>query len=236
MSIPWTRCSFQHAVGNIPLTNFESECVLQRLDGALPFTSIVPALTSSIWETNYQYENYEAAKMILGHISDYLSAQQIQRIVASPYFSAQMDGSTDIGQLHTFTMDIRYLIPDGPSGWETVTEFLELRACGGRAKDMTDTFLDTLAPIYPNGIVHNYVGMAVDGASAMTGEISGVGVRVQAFAPASTTVHCAAHRGALVMKSAAGGTYDNPEVEAVLSEMLPAMGKVLSISRPGSSS
>ena len=57
------------------------------------------------------YETKDAAEDILAQISKQFSEDQLKRLAQSPFFSVTADGSTDIGKLHTLTIDVRYLHP-----------------------------------------------------------------------------------------------------------------------------
>ena len=117
------------------------------------------------------YETKDAAEDILAQISKQFSEDQLKRLAQSPFFSVTADGSTDIGKLHTLTIDVRYL---HPKSCEVTTEFLELVVCDGNAERITKAIMKALfKSVKEHGTwaeFHNkLIGASFDGASNMMG-------------------------------------------------------------------
>lgn len=117
------------------------------------------------------YETKDAAEDILAQISKQFSEDQLKQLAQSPFFSVTADGSTDIGKLHTLTIDVRYL---HPKSCEVTTEFLELVVCDGNAERITKAIMKALfKSVKEHGTwaeFHNkLIGASFDGASNMMG-------------------------------------------------------------------
>ena len=133
--------------------------------------TLVRKLTSPTWGLQFdpgvegdmictgEYENYNGAIEMLIFISEIERIAQCERIRKSPVVSVMGDGSTDLGKLHNFVMDVRYL---DPVTNVVHTEFVRLSDCPGTARAMTLAFIKMLTDIAPD-LVLKLVGGAFDG-------------------------------------------------------------------------
>lgn len=187
---------FRIALSGHPLSNFRSECMLQRLNLHPDFTAISANPTGGELQLVYEHESRDTAMQLLSYLSDVIQTGQRIRLSGAPV-SIQCDASTDKGGLHTITIDVRYYNSELNC---TVTEFLQIASCSGSAEDITSSILFALYQAIGPEIVDKFVGGSFDGASSMMGNKTGVQTRLRQHFPFAVFIHCVAHRGALVMK------------------------------------
>lgn len=111
-------------------------------------------------------------------------------IVESPFYSIQIDESTDISTKQYMIVYITYMqnCGNGP----ICTCFVELLPIeNGDAEALSKTLLDFLAKMELP--LHKMIGIATDGASVMTGSANGVVARLKQNIPHLLSFHCVAH-------------------------------------------
>ena len=121
------------------------------------------------------------------------------------FLSVLSDGSTDAGILEEEIVYIRYLKENAP-----VTKFAGIKNLQkGDAPGILKAIQDVLASLklspgisdeeYLNNVYKKLLNCNFDGASVMSGPISGVQTRLKAMQPGMIYTHCTAHRLELSM-------------------------------------
>ena len=135
---------------------------------------------------NAQYTSEQSIAELLQCLSQVLEEQILRDLQSSDFFSLMTDESTDIAVMKQLMLVGRYLIP----GVGMKTSFL------------------CISDI-PNGTVSDkglqiarLCAFGSDGASVMTGRLSGVAVRLMQHSPRMIAVHCINHRLALAASHA----------------------------------
>lgn len=112
-------------------------------------------------------------------------------------FSIQIDGTTDITSKAQYSLVVRYCTPDLIIHDRTV-KFVPLESSKG--KDICDFIEKVLKEM--NLRITDMVGLCTDGASSMTGEITGLCGSIHKKNPFVVFVWCVCHRFDLCIKNA----------------------------------
>ncbi|XP_054276637.1 zinc finger BED domain-containing protein 5-like [Macrosteles quadrilineatus] len=120
----------------------------------------------------------------------------IEKIKKSPYFSLQIDETTDITNMPNLLCYVRYEDSNRVNEDMLFCEILPTHTTG------EDIFVKLNGFINEHDLDWNKcVGLCTDGAAAMVGRHSGVVARVKQVATQATFTHCCLHREALVSKN-----------------------------------
>lgn len=128
-------------------------------------------------------------------MSETVQEQLITRLHQSPFFSLQLDESTDIGNEANLLCFVRYIHARSVHEDFLFCKSLPTNTTGEAIFDALNAF-----------IVHNKidwkccVGVCTDGATAMTAKHKGLVTRVRNVAPSSVSTHCCIHREQLAVK------------------------------------
>lgn len=128
-------------------------------------------------------------------MSDDIECQLVEKIKASPYFSIQLDESTDISNNALLLVFVRYC------GDSDVHE--DLLFCKDLpTKTAADDVMLCLDKYFTDKSIDwkNCVGVCTDGAASMTGVHRGVVKQIQQRAPDAKKTHCFLHRENLATK------------------------------------
>ena len=134
-------------------------------------------------------------------ISESLLRAQVAHIKASPFFSVLMDSSSDTGKQDHVLIYVQYLqyLPQG--GFKVMIQYLctvqVATKCANLMHDVLITVMDTLEID-----MSKLFGFCSDGGSEFSGKHTGVAAVLKGTGENKTaliTMHCSAHRAALVM-------------------------------------
>ena len=142
---------------------------------------------------NAKYTHHTVQNAILDIFCDIILDEIKEEIGESQYFSILVDETKDLSKQEQMSFVIRYLF-DG----EIHEEFVGFRCAEGLdAESLAESIIDELNKI---GIqIDNLIGQGYDGASVMSGHLSGVQERIRRKIPQALYVHCFAHRLNLVI-------------------------------------
>lgn len=133
----------------------------------------------------------ELIECISGYINDHIKNE----IKNCPFFSLQIDDTTDITQTSQSSIIIRYVNSQGLLV-ERFLGFYDVSA--GRTADHLFTMAATV--LDPLEYQLKLVGQCYDGASVMSGHLNGLQQKIKEHAPQAVFVHCLAHRLNLVLQ------------------------------------
>ncbi|GJP81388.1 hypothetical protein CLOP_g11548 [Closterium sp. NIES-67] len=128
-------------------------------------------------------------------MSEYLQEEQLKHLCASPYVGISIDESTD--RIHGKHLVLYATFFKGNTVATEFVTFLSVEQTD--AASLTSSLLH-----YIQGIgldLQNIVGIAADGASAMTGERSEVVTRLRVQIEHLVSIHCIAHRFVAVRRT-----------------------------------
>lgn len=129
--------------------------------------------------------------------SDNIENELIRRIKLSPYFSLQLDESTDISSLAVLLVFVRYIYNNEIHEDILICDDLDTNTSGSAIFEKINSFF----------LAHKLdwrkvVDVCSDGAKAMVGCVSGVVSRIKEVAhPTFSSSHCVLHRENLVVKN-----------------------------------
>ena len=130
-----------------------------------------------------------------------ISAQILSKIVGeikqAKYFAVIVDSTIDISRTDQFSLSLRYVTENGDAV-ERFIQFSELP--GASAEDFFNTLLSAITNLGLS--ITMCYGQSYDGASTMSGEISGLQRRVRDIAPHAIFTHCCAHNLNLILMDA----------------------------------
>lgn len=128
-------------------------------------------------------------------IQDHIS----EEINLAPFFSVQVDETTDISGKSQLSIIIRYVTEDGQPKERFMGFFNVSR--GKTAEDLKNILVEVLK-------VYNFESKLVcqtyDGAAVMASELNGLQKKIKELAPYSIFIHCYAHKLNLVLSQSAG--------------------------------
>ena len=127
-----------------------------------------------------------------------LSAQVLSNIVSeikeARYFAVIVDSNIDISRIDQFSLSLRYVTANDDAV-ERFIQFSELP--GAKAEDFFNRLLSAIKN-FGLSIIMCY-GQSYDGASTMSGEISGLQTKIREVAPNALFTHCCAHNLNLIL-------------------------------------
>lgn len=132
----------------------------------------------------------------ISEMSEDIKIQVIKNIRNSPYFSIQLDESTDISNISQLLVYARYIHDN-----KTQEEFLFCKplTCTTKAIDVMKIFSDFFEK--EDLSWSKLIGVCTDGAPAMLGSKSGFATLVKKKNSYIKTIHCMIHREALASKT-----------------------------------
>ena len=130
----------------------------------------------------------------IDEMSQWVENRVVERVIESPFFSLQMDESTDVEGLCQLLVFVRYV-------WNSETHE-DMLLCEPISRSTSEEIFNTVDTyITTKGIDwHKCVGICTDGARAMCGRNSSVVTRTLKRNPNVLWTHCSLHRAALVSK------------------------------------
>ena len=136
-----------------------------------------------------------SVKRCITDMSDDVLEQILTHVKASPFYSIQLDESTDIAGLPQLSVFIRYINNGAVSEDLLFCKALKLHTKGEDIfQCLNDFFTEHSIPW------EKCAGICTDGAAACTGFKSGVVKRIKEKAPDAEWTHCFLHREALCAK------------------------------------
>ena len=140
---------------------------------------------------NAQYSSEQFIGEMLQCLSQVIEEQIISDLQSSDFFSLMTDKSTDIAVLKQLLLVGRYLTDEGVK-----TSFLCITDIpNGTAETIEGSMLRFVRDKALK--IVRLCAFRSDGASVMTGRLSGVAVRLKHYSPRMIAVHCVNHRLAL---------------------------------------
>ena len=170
---------------------YESLNQLLQLQGCTDIEALVVG-------RNAKYTSYHIAEEMQDCISDHLKANLQRKLGDVDYVGLMIDESTDISMVKNLVVYVRFVHSGRPE-----THFLQLiemdeSATGAAiAEKMKQVASDWGIP------ATKCVGIASDGARAMTGKENGAIAHLKQTSPCLIAIHCVAHRLALASSQAA---------------------------------
>ena len=119
----------------------------------------------------------------------------MERIKYSPYFSIQLDETTDVADLANLLVYVRYEYQSAAHEDFLFCQSLQTRTTAEHIFQLVNAFFQETGLDWKK-----CVGVCTDGARAMTGRHSGVVARIREVAPDVQWTHCSIHREALAVK------------------------------------
>ncbi|XP_006813844.1 uncharacterized protein C17orf113-like [Saccoglossus kowalevskii] len=138
------------------------------------------------------YTNHQAPATMQEYMAKVLKEMAIVRIKDSPFLGIMVDESLDIATNKKLIMFCK-IIHNGKIQIEFAAN---ISIHDGKADTVYNCIVEWLQEIGYN--INKVSGFGSDGASVMTGRLTGVGVRLKALNPKIVHIWCAAHRLALV--------------------------------------
>ena len=146
---------------------------------------------------NATYESYATVVDLLASISKILESNLLSSFQASPYFSLMADESTDISSKEELSVCARWLHES-----KSEEHFLGIvQAKETTAEALTGylyAFLES-----KNINIKKMRGLGFDGTNTMSGQRSGVQIRLRLHSPSAVYVHCRCHQLQLAAVNAA---------------------------------
>lgn len=163
---------------------------------------------------NAKYTSADIQNQMLKTLAQIVREQILKEIIQSGQFSILVDETKDVRKTEQLSLVVRYY-HEG----EIKESFLDFKNAEGLdAKSLSDSILKLLGG-YGLDYRSNLVGQGYDGASVMSGAISGVGKRIQDVAHSATYVHCYAHRLNLVLVDVCKTVKEAGQFFALLQQM-----------------
>uniref|UniRef100_A0A8C5FLG9 HAT C-terminal dimerisation domain-containing protein n=1 Tax=Gadus morhua TaxID=8049 RepID=A0A8C5FLG9_GADMO len=119
----------------------------------------------------------------------------VERIKDSPYFSIQLDETTDVADLANLLVFVRYEYEKATHEDFLFCQSLQTRTTAEHIFQLVNALFQETGLDWKK-----CVGVCTDGARAMTGRHSGVVARIREVAPDVQWTHCSIHREALAVK------------------------------------
>ena len=119
----------------------------------------------------------------------------VERIKCSPYFSIQLDETTDVADLANLLVYVRYEYQSAAHEDFLFCQSLQTRTTAEHIFQLVNAFFQETGLDWKK-----CVGVCTDGARAMTGRHSGVVARIREVAPDVQWTHRSIHREALAVK------------------------------------
>ncbi|XP_070546128.1 uncharacterized protein C17orf113-like [Ptychodera flava] len=144
------------------------------------------------------YKHHSSIEEMQQAIAQVINEDLYQEIEASPLLSVIVDETVNITVDKKLIMFLRIIKNGKPKNI-----FANIKITAGNAETVTAAIFSQLEKM--NIDTANVIGLDSDGASVMTGQHNGVGVRMQRGNLFLTQIHCAAHRVALASSDATKG-------------------------------
>ena len=146
---------------------------------------------------NAHYSSEQCISELLQSLSAVIEEHILSDLTSSEFFALMTDESTDTSVLKQLALMVRYATGEGIK-----TSYLNIRdLVNGRAETIESALLQVLRDKSID--VTKLRGFSSDGASVMTGRLTGVATRLKQHTPRMLAVHCANHRLALAAAHAA---------------------------------
>lgn len=143
---------------------------------------------------NAKYTAPKIQNEVLNLLADMIRKQIIKEVKSSKYFALIVDESKDVSKSEQVSFVLRYYLKG-----QVYESFLQFEAAKKLdAKSLTNKILSCLES-FGLDYKENLVAQCYDGASVMSGRLSGVSTRIQEVCDNAIYVHCYAHRLNLVL-------------------------------------
>jgi hypothetical protein len=165
---------------------------------------------------NQKYSHTRYFWSCLFACSQVLFASQIKAIAASPCWGLMIDSSSDISGEDHLLVYARF--QKTPEGWEFTTQFLcAVKMSAGTSSHITAVVLKVIAL---TGLpLDKLVGVCTDGATSMLGCHNGFVTQLAARVPWVISIHCIAHRCALVLSTKVKHFSELRKVDSLLAQV-----------------
>ena len=160
---------------------------------------------------NATYESYATVTDLLGSISAVLESNLLSSLSTSTYFSLMADESTDISSKEELSICARWLHKKNP-----VEHFLGIMPAKETTAKAIAGYLHTFLESKSIDIT-KMRGLGFDGTNTMSGQRSGVQLRLRLHSPSAIYVHCRCHQLQLASVNAAK---EHVEVKRVIGTLL----------------
>ena len=141
---------------------------------------------------NAKYTSHRITEEFFQVLGDQIETVELENLLKSSFYSIMIDESTDISVINEMVIYGRYI----DSSAIVKTSFLKIvQLTNGTADTIEEALLGFLSD--KSIPLSRLVGFGSDGASVMTGCVSGVATRLKHKQPILTSIHCVAHRLAL---------------------------------------
>ena len=146
---------------------------------------------------NAHYSSEQCISELLQSLSAVIEERILSNLSSSEFFALMTDESTDSSILKQLVLIVRYVTDEAIK-----TSYLNIRdLVDGRAETIEAALLQVLRDKSID--VTKLRGFGSDGASVMTGRLTGVATRLRQHTPRMVAVHCSNHRLALAAAHAA---------------------------------
>lgn len=145
----------------------------------------------SVFHGDSKTTQNELIECMAGYIKEFIKSE----LSEAPFFSVQVDDTTDIAQKSQCSVIVRYVNTKGVLV-ERFLGFYDVSA--DRTAQALFNLLDTILGEF--SYRNKLVAQCYDGASVMAGNLNGLQMKIKEQAPQAVFVHCLAHRLNLVLK------------------------------------
>ncbi|MCO5605905.1 hypothetical protein L7F22_060091 [Adiantum nelumboides] len=140
------------------------------------------------------YTSTSVEKEFIASIKEVYWNRLKEDIAASPFYSLQIDESTDVSTQQYMIVYVTYMLEKGNG--PICTSFVELlRVENAEAEGFYATLMAFLVKMKLP--LHKMIGIAIDGATVMTGVNNGVVAKLKRNVSHLLSFHCVAHRESL---------------------------------------
>ena len=137
---------------------------------------------------NESYISHQIQNDFIAALAKRVTTVIVDEVKAAKFYSVIIDSTIDIGRVDQLSLSLRYVTSEG-NAVERFIMFAELP--GASAEEFYKLLLECLQPL---GIeLRHCRGQAYDGASVMSGNLTGLQTRVKEISPEAMFVHCCAH-------------------------------------------
>lgn len=145
-------------------------------------------------DRNATYLSPDIQNDLIQSISSQILSKIVDEIKVAKYFAVIVDSTIDISRIDQFSLSLRYVTANG----DAVERFIKFSELPGASAE--DFFNVLILAIKNLGLsITMCYGQSYDGASTMSGEISGLQARVRDIAPNALFTHCCAHNLNLIL-------------------------------------
>jgi hypothetical protein len=148
---------------------------------------------------NATYISKISQNQLINICGDLIVDSIVAGITNAKYFTIMCDETTDSSHKEQMCLCVRFI--DNASGHHRIREdFLNFQSADDLcAAGLFNQIMNTLTSLKLD--LKNLVGQAYDGATTMSGHVSGVQTRIREAAPLATYVHCSSHVLNLVLNT-----------------------------------